>query len=680
MKSLKKVFLLGIFVVFGLMMASCIETKTYKVTFDTMGGSTIKEVEVEEGQKVEKPEDPTRSGYEFKGWYLEKTYATEYTFEEEVKESITLYARWEVDASQNKILINDVQLPSNIVLYQANKKEKDNKRIEFMDLTKAYLVGDDNPWRAEPKVSFVKYELATGKTTPTTVESWEYEITISILENGTYVVLDEANLNRYVEKIDNVACTVDFSDEAIGQSFQISVLPKGLTEKQLENKEKYTVNYEFDVVDGYNVYTPKELAYLENRKSGNEADAWNAFKTENGLQLDFYPHAFIFQNDIVLTAKDVPSYFFYQEHELSKSDSDYERALGSMKDWMDFYIRELVDDEELHIYGNYFTLDTQSFKEVVRGDNKIVAEGEVISHATLIKLRGAETATSSIEGVNIIGNAPRVENVIKSGGQIFMKVEAGTFTAYNNITSCSFIAYFPNRTSQPYLIEKCRAYDSFNCFVYNWGSDKVTIKDSEMIGAGGPVIIQDHVNPKAADGGHPAKTFIENSTLESYVTGSEGWFTVVKASAFVPQIKGLNALFTPFGRSFLKSNLDNTLTYMNLICVNKSGDAEGLTNDIIKGSLQFDSYQAFEFGENNPYIAGLLAQAGGQGAPVFQTSAATATAGYAYGTTNGLFDITNSQIVDPTNAIYQGEYLCMYYQGMAFTFGYFNNGDKYNPQ
>lgn len=195
-----------------------------------------------------------------------------------------------------------------------------------------------------------------------------------------------------------------------------------------------------------------------------------------------------------------------------------------------------------------------------------------------------------------------------------------------------------------------------------------------MIGAGGPVIVQDHVRPLEADGGKVAHTKIINSKLESYVVGTEGWFTIVKASAIVPQIKALDALFTPFNKSFLKANSDNTLTYMNLICINKSGSAEGITAEKIKGSLKIDDVANFDFGASDPYLAALLDQTFKNGAPAFQSSAG----GYGYTNGQGLFDLTNTQIVDPSHTIYQGDYLCLYYNGMAITLGYNDAGEIYN--
>ena len=177
----------------------------------------------------------------------------------------------------------------------------------------------------------------------------------------------------------------------------------------------------------------------------------------------------------------------------------------------------------------------------------------------------------------------------------------------------------PNRTDAEFRMEQCKAYDSYNCFVYNWGSPLVYIDKCEMVGAGGPVIIQDHVNPK--NGGNPGNTYIIDSKLESYVTGSEGWFKGVHADMLVPVIKGCDAAFNPFGRSFLKSNADKSLTYLNLICVNKSGDAESLQPQIIEGEVKIDSLPSFDFGKTNPYVKALIDATYGTESASFQTSA-----------------------------------------------------------
>lgn len=648
-------------------------TTYYQVNFETNGGTKIESISVAEGTKVTEPDSPTREGYKFLGWFNNKNLTETYDFNNLVSGNLTIYAGWEVE---QMILVLDSQLNNSFVEYYSNKEEKENKKTEFFDLTKAYLVGDDNAWSAKPNVTFISYNPETSVTKPITVQSWTYDIKIydgSIVSNKESII-DLTN-SDYIDSIDYNVCTIDFSEKAIGKTFVVIVCPTGLTEKQQANVENYITRFTINVVDGYNVYSALELAYIENRTSGEEAEAWNNFKIKNGLSLDYHPTNLILQKSLEVKTEDLPEYFFYQENELSKSDSDYERALGSMKDYKSIYFKTVSANEEFKIIGNYFTLSFESLKEIIRENNSITPDGEVISHSNLFRFEGDGSAQVVMEDLNIIGNAPRVENSIKAGGIIMNKVEGPKFVIRNTITVCCFIAFFPNYTDAEYLIDKCKAYDSFNCFVYNWGATNVKIQDSEMIGAGGPVIIQDHVDPNTSNSRIP-NTVVVNSKLESYVTGSEGWFTVVKASAVVPQIKALNQIFTTVGRSFLKANKDNSLQFLNLICVNKSSNNEGLTSEKVSGSLAIDD-ALFDYGATNPYLKQMLDITFTAGAPTFQSSLANATSGYGYYSGSGLVDVSNNAIQDLENPIFSGDYLCLYFNGMAIVLGYGPAGEVY---
>ena len=68
---------------------------SYTVKFDSNGGSTVDLQHVEPGQQAVEPEDPTRSGYTFAGWYTDSDFTTRYDFNAEVSGNITLYAKWE---------------------------------------------------------------------------------------------------------------------------------------------------------------------------------------------------------------------------------------------------------------------------------------------------------------------------------------------------------------------------------------------------------------------------------------------------------------------------------------------------------------------------------------------------------------------------------------------------------
>lgn len=68
---------------------------TYKVTFNSNGGSAVDVKDVESGKTVQKPANPTMEGYTFDGWYTDDgTFNNEYNFSTPVTGDLTLYAKW----------------------------------------------------------------------------------------------------------------------------------------------------------------------------------------------------------------------------------------------------------------------------------------------------------------------------------------------------------------------------------------------------------------------------------------------------------------------------------------------------------------------------------------------------------------------------------------------------------
>lgn len=65
--------------------------KEFTVTFDTCGGDKMDSITT---SIISSEPIPTRDGYKFLGWYLENTYIYKVTFPYEVKQNITLYAKW----------------------------------------------------------------------------------------------------------------------------------------------------------------------------------------------------------------------------------------------------------------------------------------------------------------------------------------------------------------------------------------------------------------------------------------------------------------------------------------------------------------------------------------------------------------------------------------------------------
>jgi len=71
------------------------DKKIYTITFNSNEGSAVSSQNVEEGAKVKKPDDPSRSGFTFSAWYREAVLTNEWNFNTDVViANITLYAKW----------------------------------------------------------------------------------------------------------------------------------------------------------------------------------------------------------------------------------------------------------------------------------------------------------------------------------------------------------------------------------------------------------------------------------------------------------------------------------------------------------------------------------------------------------------------------------------------------------
>ena len=126
MSKIKKI-ILGIFLSLAIIcIAGAIilsNSKTYIITFDTVGGSFISNQEIKKGDYIIKPNNPTKDGYEFVCWTLDgKTF----DFTNKVYGDIKLIAKWE-----------EIK-PKYQVVFEINDKKQvlEVKEGEFIDLNK----------------------------------------------------------------------------------------------------------------------------------------------------------------------------------------------------------------------------------------------------------------------------------------------------------------------------------------------------------------------------------------------------------------------------------------------------------------------------------------------------------------------------------------------------------------
>lgn len=71
-----------------------------EIKFDATEGQQKTYTTLIKGNRVlPEPEQPTKEGYTFEGWYKENTYETQWNFEEDIAtDNMTLYAKWEESA------------------------------------------------------------------------------------------------------------------------------------------------------------------------------------------------------------------------------------------------------------------------------------------------------------------------------------------------------------------------------------------------------------------------------------------------------------------------------------------------------------------------------------------------------------------------------------------------------
>ena len=83
--------------VYGKAIKNTTTQKKITVAFDTKGGNSIESLKVAAGESWSLPQNPTRAGYVFKGWYSDVNCTVAYTAASPVSADLTLFAKWEED-------------------------------------------------------------------------------------------------------------------------------------------------------------------------------------------------------------------------------------------------------------------------------------------------------------------------------------------------------------------------------------------------------------------------------------------------------------------------------------------------------------------------------------------------------------------------------------------------------
>ena len=233
---------------------------SYNVTFNTNGGSYVEGQTVVFGEHITKPEEPTKLGYAFKGWYKDNNiFEQAFDFENTTmgSDAITLYAKWEEET------------------YNITYKGLDDATYDTSNKT-TYTVKDDVTFGTPTKngYRFVNWTLENG-TVITSTKGYTEDLTVkanfeAITYHITYI-LDGANYSDSNETTYTVESVVTFGRptkpgyEFKGWSLEdgkVITSTKGYTE-DLTVKANFLANTYHISIKDHNEIEPIEVTYGE---------------------------------------------------------------------------------------------------------------------------------------------------------------------------------------------------------------------------------------------------------------------------------------------------------------------------------------------------------------------------------------------------------------------------------
>lgn len=488
--------------------------------------------------------------------------------------------------------------PDIYTAYTTNKKVTGSQG--FSDTSALYTAGDDNPLVLLPHATDADHETMASVQTKATVEMKG--------EQGGYAALEGEQLAAYVA-IDGAKNYYDFTDAAVGKTFRITVEPADIYELDVTSGRGFTI--EVSVIDGYNVYNAQGLAAFDNRTGS----AWDDYKPTVTFPWDgkplssFAPSGIVLHGNITVTAADLPSAFFWHE-----GDADFAAVKSKLSDWyyensdgmtpLSDYLEGSLREGRLFpggngdvrqaalyehigsgtVYGNYMTVTMGETLKVVY-DRDMFEEtsfdkGVTETHFSAFAFNTKEDAQTEyhswMRNVHLVGNTQRTENNGPQG--IMMVHNVSNDLVIENVVGNNF---FTNVTTDldfygNLTIDQCKFYDSFSNMIYDWSTQSVTVRDSVMSGAGGPLLLAvDHDNDRETGGDKtPVSWTIENSTLTNWVTGQEAWFAL---NDVTPLAGMLRTMAMKIGNA--KYNFVDSSNKLNMVAALISQPSKVMSND-----------------------------------------------------------------------------------------------------
>lgn len=212
-------------------------TTSHTVTFSTNGGTMAgpTTVLVNDLEKVERPEDPTRDGYVFVKWYSNSSYPEEFDFDTPITEDTTLFALF---MKQMIYLYYDAGEGEGGMLHVGGQEVGSSYKV----LTFDHFVGYD-VFKAPAGKHFAGWNLSNGM-----------QITKEQLDNDYYIIMPQLGN----ELSAGISFTAYYEDDTPTYIYELGA---GLKYTISDNAEaKFKINADYSLFeDGGEVYVDDNL-------------------------------------------------------------------------------------------------------------------------------------------------------------------------------------------------------------------------------------------------------------------------------------------------------------------------------------------------------------------------------------------------------------------------------------
>ncbi|MDR3318425.1 MAG: hypothetical protein LBS99_03225 [Clostridiales bacterium] len=478
------------------------------------------------------------------------------------------YTVYEINA--DTVEVQTFGLPDNIEAYRNHIASTDAKS-GYAVRNDGYYAGTDNDYILKPKVRALKL---VG--TPKIIDYDGVVPNISVKVTGTEAALTGVALTNVVA-IDAAAAAFRFKAAAVGRSYDLtlSISDDMADEALAEPYFTHTVK----VIEGYNVYTAKQLSAADN--SDKNRAAWNAVKSEICVpeitdDNKFATRAVIIHNDLTVTNDDLPAGFFEEapDHRIGLKNGNYEIRTS-------IFAHE-TDGDSFSVIGNYFGINASGVPLVLRqgptndyntgtdGDTFVTSYADLFNFGSITKLKAGNVGEAVVKNISLQGNGQRKggtagegENpVIYSGGLRMIESSIKTLEVDNVVSNAWLIAYSLDDEAALDTLNKIsntKNFDSFSMLIYMWCASRVYLDGNVFEGTGGPVIVaegremymQAQVDaPNAAnfdnDGKrwHTSEIYVDSEAsldkISTTVSAHSAWFEMSNASAIVGGISQIS--------------------------------------------------------------------------------------------------------------------------------------------